>query len=547
MNCSTRISVSLIIICGGYLFAQTGNYTMGLKNLYQLSDAKSRSISPENFTGDRGKGGMADLEEGSAAHAAGELGQGWKVNPYVIIKPGETFTMGEIIEAGVINQIWMTPTGDYRLAIFRIYWDGEEEASVESPVGDFFVSGWGWGNEPDINSLAICVNPKNGFNSYWQMPFRKKCKITMENRSSSNLILYYQINYSLMQVPDDAAYFHAQFRKVDNLPFKQDYTIVDGIAGRGHYVGTYLAHAAKSPGWWGEGEIKFFMDGDTKFPTICGTGEEDYFCGSYGYEMRGSGRSESYTNFSTAYAGFHHVIDPNLRRKERRFGQYRWHITDPIRFEKDLRVTIQCLGWREGGRYLPLRDDLASVAYWYQTEPHIPFPELPENDKLILINSDPVNHLAKGAKIELLEEPSTKYQSDPAALLNGLLGSNRFNDGQWIGFEGNDLAAIVDLGKKTAVSKISISFLNDQNAWIFLPQEVTISVSTDGKKYTTAGVTKNQIKEDGKPTVNSIEQKVNKVLAQYIKIEAANIKTCPEWHQGAGGKAWIFVDEIIVE
>jgi len=366
--------------------AQSGGNYMELGHLYQLSDAKSRSISPENFSGAKGKGGMATLEEGSAAGAARELGQGWKVNPYVRIQPGETFTMAEIEGSGIINHIWMTPTGVYRNTIFRIYWDDEESPSVEVPVGDFFCSGWGWGNEPQISSLVICVNPKNGFNSYWQMPFRKKCKITMENISAKEAVLYYQIDYLETEVDENAAYFHAQFRRVNPLPYKEDYTIVDDIKGKGQYVGTYLAHGANSPGWWGEGEIKFFIDGDTKFPTICGTGEEDYFCGSYGYEMRNENGEETYTDFSTPYTGFFHIKDPDNRTDQRRFIQYRWHIVDPIHFKKDLRVTIQSIGWQSEGRYLPLEDDLASVAYWYQTEPHSKFPALPAKDKLIILN-----------------------------------------------------------------------------------------------------------------------------------------------------------------
>jgi hypothetical protein len=150
--------------------------------------------------------------------------------------------MADIKGPGIIRHIWMTPTGDYRLTIFRLFWDGEAQPSVEAPVGDFFCSGWGWGHEPQITSLALCVNPKNGFNSYWQMPFRKQCRVTMENMSEKDVILYYQIDYSENEVPAEAAYFHAQFRRVNPLPFKDVYTIVDGIQGRGQYVGTYLAH-----------------------------------------------------------------------------------------------------------------------------------------------------------------------------------------------------------------------------------------------------------------------------------------------------------------
>ena len=375
----TGLSLYLTFLLSWAPFAHA--QTISMDALYKLKDAKTRSISPENFTGEKGKGGMATLEEGSAARAARELGQGWKVNPYVRIDPGTTFTLGEINEAGIINHIWMTPVGDYRLMILRFYWDGEKEPSVEVPVGDFFAAGWGIRNEPLITSLAVCVNPRSGFNSYWQMPFREGCRVTMENLGESTATLYYQIDYSLESVPENTPYFHAQFRRVNPLPAKEVFTIVDGIRGRGHYVGTYLAHGANSEGWWGEGEIKFFLDGDGEFPTICGTGEEDYFCGSYAYSQRRENDRYSYQNFTTPYTGFYHVP---FEGTQRRFGQYRWHITDPVRFETDLRITIQSLGWQSEGRYLPLQDDLASVAYWYQLEPHSLFPPLPAKEELII-------------------------------------------------------------------------------------------------------------------------------------------------------------------
>ena len=361
-----------------------------LGNLYRLSNAKSRSISPENFTGEKGKGGMATLEEGNAAKAAGALGQGWKVNPYIFIEPGEEFTLAEIIGEGAIQHIWMTPSCDYRLTIIKFYWDDETEPSVEVPVGDFFTAGWGRNFEPQIQSLAVCVNPRSGFNCYWQMPFRKKCKITMENIDEKTARLYYQIDYALTDVPDDAAYFHAQFNRVHPLPSKEVFTILDDVKGKGHYVGTYLSHGAYGSGWWGEGEIKFFIDGDTDFPTICGTGEEDYFCGSYGYdEYRDDNGVVQYREFSTPHSGFHYFKDDPDISYETKIGQYRWHILDPIRFENDLKVTIQSLGWQSGGRYLPLQDDLASVAYWYQQEPHNPFPDLPAKEELIIKKENP--------------------------------------------------------------------------------------------------------------------------------------------------------------
>jgi hypothetical protein len=200
----------------------------------------------------------------------------------------------------------------------------------------------------------------------------------MENIDVKATRLYYQIDYVLTEVPDDAAYFHAQFRRPRPDRDKEAYIIIDDIKGKGQYVGTYLAWQVNNGGWWGEGEIKFFMDGDKKFPTICGTGTEDYFCGSYNFDVGGQ-----YTEFTTAYAGLHQVIRPDGAYKANtRFGLYRWHITDPIRFEKDLKVTIQDLGWRSEGRYLRQESDIASVAYWYQMEPHNPFPALPAKDDL---------------------------------------------------------------------------------------------------------------------------------------------------------------------
>ncbi|WP_341843602.1 glycoside hydrolase family 172 protein [Chitinophaga caseinilytica] len=348
---------------------------MNLGNLHRLSDAKTRSISPENFTGEPGKGGMATLEQGNARGAARDLGQGWKVNPYVHIEPGQTFTLAEINASGAIQHIWMTPTGNWRYSILRFYWDDETTPSVEVPVGDFF--GMGWGEFAQLTSLPVTVNPGSAFNCYWPMPFRKKCKITMENINTERMTLYYQVDYTLTQVPDDAAYFHAQFRR--NNPVKNaEFTLIDGIKGKGHYVGTYMAWGVNNNGWWGEGEIKFFMDGDGKFPTICGTGTEDYFCGSYNFDNKGK-----YQEFTTPYAGLHQVIRPDgLYKSQQRFGLYRWHIMDPIRFDKELKITIQDLGWRSGGRYLPQQSDISSVVFWYQREPHAPFPKLQPKDQL---------------------------------------------------------------------------------------------------------------------------------------------------------------------
>jgi len=350
---------------------------MNMGNLYRLSDAKTRSISPENFSGEKGKAGMADPADkdkpntANAYYAARDLGAGWKVNPYVRIKPGETFTMAQIDGPGAVQHIWMTPTEKWRFSILRIYWDDETEPSVECPVGDFF--GMGWNEYSPLVSSPVCVNPGSAFNCYWVMPFRKKCRITMENVNDAEaMTLFYQIDYTLTDVPADAGYFHAQFRR-SNTNEASVYTINDGIKGKGQFVGVYLAWGVNNNGWWGEGEIKFFIDGDSKFPTICGTGTEDYFCGSYNFDRDGK-----YTEFCTPYSGLPQVLRPDgAYNSQQRFGLYRWHIMDPIRFDTDLKITIQDLGWRHGGRYLKQQSDIASTSFWYQTEPHAKFPKFP--------------------------------------------------------------------------------------------------------------------------------------------------------------------------
>ena len=353
---------------------------MGLGTLSLLSSAQTRSISPENTTGEPGKGGMA--VDGPAKNAARDLGQGWKISPYVIIPPGATHTMADIAGPGAIQHIWLTPTGHWRYSILRIYWDGQTTPSVECPLGDFFASGWN--QYAQISSLPVCVNPGSAFNSYWEMPFRKHCRITVTNIAADPTTIYYQVDYTLTDVPDNAAYFHAQFRRVNPLPYKSVYTILDGVSGQGHFVGTYMAWGVNNSGWWGEGEIKFYIDSDGEFPTICGTGTEDYFCGSYDFDL-GKERG-GYREHTTPYTGLSQVIRPDgLYQSQTRFSMYRWHIMDPVRFTRKLRVTIQALGWRSGGRYLPLQDDIASTAFWYQTLPTAAFPKLPEKDALEVI------------------------------------------------------------------------------------------------------------------------------------------------------------------
>jgi len=143
----------------------------------------------------------------------------------------------------------------------------------------------GWCTRCNITSLAVAVNPAGGFNCYWEMPFRKHAKITLENLSDEEIRgFYYQITYTLTDVPDDAAYLHARWNRSNPLPYQTVHTLLDNVQGQGHYVGTYIAWGVNNNGWWGEGEIKFYMDDDQDYPTICGTGTEDYFGGAWNFE-----------------------------------------------------------------------------------------------------------------------------------------------------------------------------------------------------------------------------------------------------------------------
>ena len=357
---------------------------MSLGNLARLSNAETRSISAENFTGEKGKGGMAT--EGTGAVPARELGRGWKVSPSINIAGRSAATLADIAGPGAIQHIWLTVHPSFwRRLVLRMYWDNEAAPSVETPLGDFFCNGWGVHSL--VQSLPVAVNPASGFNCYWEMPFRKHARITVENLGPDEVRgFYYQITYALTDVPDDRAYLHAQWRRSNPLPYMQDHTLLDGVKGQGHYVGTYLAWGVHNNGWWGEGEIKFFMDGDTDWPTICGTGTEDYFCGAWNFD----GNTGRYNVFTAPFSGLPQVIKPDgLYQSQQRFGMYRWHVMDPIRFKQDLRVTIQALGWRtmlDGSpRYLPLQDDIASTGFWYQAEPHAPFPALPGLNALEVI------------------------------------------------------------------------------------------------------------------------------------------------------------------
>ena len=350
-----------------------------LNELTLKKKIRSFSVSPENLTGEKGGGGRAT--EGSASLAARELGQGWKVNPYIDIQAGENAVLADIKGQGAIKHIWITDNAAAgRQLILRIYFDGAATPSVCVPLSDFFANAE-YKEYRQLSSLAICFNPRRGMNSYFEMPYHKSFRIELENTGVDMTHVYYQIDCEEKELDPDSLYFHAQFRRVNPLPYKEPYVILDNIKGCGKYVGTYMFWGTKSCGWWGEGEIKFYIDGDKEFPTICGTGTEDYFCGAYNFDVNGE-----YVEYTTPYSGMYKVrATDELYKSQRYFNMYRWHVTDPIYFESDLKVTIQALGWRSGKRYLPLQDDISSVAYWYSDRLDDIYPRLPDANGLEII------------------------------------------------------------------------------------------------------------------------------------------------------------------
>jgi len=343
-------------------------FGFSLGNLALLNDAETRSICAENPTGTRGGGAQADP---AGQGPASNLGKGWKVRPCIDLLPNTPVTLAEIAGPGVIQHIWITVSPKvFRDAILRIYWDDEPNPSVEVPLGDFFACGHALRTK--VNSLPVAVNPAGGFNCYWPMPFRRSAKVTIESQHREKMEgFFYQITYALAPVPENAAYFHAQWRRSLTTREYPQHTLLDDVQGQGHYVGTYLAWTQLSNGWWREGQVKFYLDDDEEYPTICGTGTEDYFGGAWGFYGPGD-REEAY---STPFLGL-----PLVRQEANevpKYGMYRWHVMDPIRFRRNLRVTVQALGWWPNGKFQPLTDDIASTAFWYQTEPHSPFPALP--------------------------------------------------------------------------------------------------------------------------------------------------------------------------
>ena len=361
----------------------------GLSSAPFLTGGKTRSISAENPDGAPGSGGKA----------SSPLGRGRKGRPCIELPRGRETVLAQVSGSGVLQHFWVTVTDRtdagyfvLRDLVLRMYWDGEKQPSVEVPLGDFFANGFG--ARCVVNSVPIVVNPTGGMNCYFPMPFRTQARITVENQHPVDVPgFYYQFTYALADgLPEETGYFHAQWRRENLTRAGRDYTILDNVTGRGKYVGTYLAWTALERFWWGEGEVKFYVDDDGEWPTICGTGTEDYLGGAWCfYEDRGGVISE--TTYSTPFLGYPYFSERTKSFTKRpgrddrgidrvfdllpKHGLYRWHLPDTIRFDSRLRVTIQQIG-HDMHALFERTDDIASVAYWYQAEPHGEFPRLAE-------------------------------------------------------------------------------------------------------------------------------------------------------------------------
>jgi hypothetical protein len=297
------------------------------------------------------------------------------------IQPGETRVLAEIEGAGAITHIWTTIASSdplhLRNLVLRMYWDGEERPSVESPVGDFF--GLGHAQYYHYESFPIQMGTNNGMNCYWRMPFGDGAKVTVTNEGPVAVgAYYYYIDYQVYEsLPDDVGRFHAQYKQAFPCPEGENYVFLEA-EGRGHYVGCNLSIHNRANGWWGEGDDMIYVDGED-FPSLHGTGSEDYFCGAWCY-----GEPFSTLYFGCPLRGPHEVNGL--------WNVYRYHIVDPIPFEESIRVTI------EHGHANDRSDNWSSVAYWYQREPHAPFPPLPRAEERM--HEEVVPYVEEGA-IEL--------------------------------------------------------------------------------------------------------------------------------------------------
>ena len=348
-----------------------------LNDLYKKKGCKTYMISAENPTGGKSMGAMDDInpDDPRLFYSRKSLGKGYKVCPFVRIAPKSTLLVADYKGMGVIKQIFLTSDrAKFSELVLRIFWDDERDPSVECPMGAFFCMGHD-AYPHLVNSLPITVAPHRGCNCYFPMPFRKGFRIEIENEGDTYTeILAYKVMFTNEEVEENTAYFHAQYRHSETKVSDPTHVILDGVKGKGVYVGTYLAWTELHDRWWGEGEVKFYIDDDT-YPSIVDNGTEDYFGGAWNFGGYGIIPGSDEVVFNSPYLGLPlvHVKDG----KPKHFSMYRFHIEDAIGFEKNLKVTVDTIGWKEDfTKYEHHNEDIKSVAFFYQEEPHNTFPKL---------------------------------------------------------------------------------------------------------------------------------------------------------------------------
>ena len=311
---------------------------------------RTRSISFENPTGAPGVGGQA----------ASNLGPGRKGAPARDIKPGETVTLADIRGPGTLRHLWMTTTGDplvQRECVIRIWWEGQEHPSLECPIGDLF--GFAHGKIMSYQSAVHSCGPTGGRNLWLPMPFTKRAKVTFSNEGTKAIPLFYQLTYTLDdRHPRDVGRLHVLFRRENPTTEKQDFELLPQRHQAGRFIGSVIGIRNLHPDqWWGEGEIKVFMDGDAAWPTIVGTGSEDYVGLAWGIQQA-----------SFLYNG--------CSLNEKNFvSMYRWHLADPIAWKREGRITIQQIAYKDGLH--ETHDDWSCATFWYEPVPSAPLPTLP--------------------------------------------------------------------------------------------------------------------------------------------------------------------------
>jgi hypothetical protein len=316
-------------------------------------DAKfqSRSISFENPTGAKGEGGKAESR----------LGVGRKGFPMKHIEPGETVQLCDIEGPGTIRHIWITMKHDpatLRSIVIRAYWENQEYPSIECPVGDFM--GLAHGKVMAYQSAVHSVGERAGMNIWLPMPFTQRGRLTYTNEGEETIPLYYQIDYTVGDNhPKDVGRLHVLYRRENPTTVKEDFELLPHRTGRGRFIGSVMGiRSLDTEHWWGEGEMKVYMDGDTDFPTICGTGSEDYVGLSWGMQQT----PFLYNGCSLNQDGF--------------ISMYRWHLPDPIYWNEECRITIQQIGWQDG--LYERQDDWSCASFWYEPVPSNPLPEFPD-------------------------------------------------------------------------------------------------------------------------------------------------------------------------